>query len=96
MQVIDWWEQVRRVLMRRRHAYNVTFRAPLGEEVLRDLARFCRAHESTFHPDPRLHAVAEGRREVFLRICYHMNMTPDELWEFYSGGENADSRSGKA
>ena len=85
MQVIDWWEQVRRVLMRRRHAYNVTFRAPLGEEVLRDLARFCRAHESTFHSDARAHAMAEGRREVWLRIQNHLNLTPDELWQLYSG-----------
>ncbi len=92
MQVLtDWWEQVRRVLMRRRHAYNVTFRAPLGEEVLRDLARFCRAHESTFNPNARAHAMAEGRREVWLRIQNHLNLTPDELWELYSGRPSGDA-----
>jgi hypothetical protein len=51
--------------------------------VLRDLAKFCRAHETTFNPDPRAHALAEGRREVFLRIANHMNLTEDELWELY-------------
>ncbi len=40
-----------------------------GEKVLADLARFCRANESTYHSDPRAHALLEGRREVFLRIC---------------------------
>jgi hypothetical protein len=91
MQVLsDWWEQVRRVLMRRRHAYNVTFRAPLAQEVLRDLARFCRAHESTFNTDARAHAMAEGRREVWLRIQNHLNLTPDELWELYSGRPSGD------
>jgi len=40
-----------------------------GERVLADLARFCRANESTFHADPRTHALLEGRREVWLRIC---------------------------
>ena len=92
MQVLtDWWEQVRRVLMRRRHAYNVTFRSPLGEEVLRDLARFCRAHESTFHTDARALAMAEGRREVWLRIQNHLNLTPDELWQLYSGRPSGDT-----
>jgi hypothetical protein len=45
--------------------------------------RFCRAYETTFHADPRIHAVLEGRREVLLRITNHTNMTPDQLWEIY-------------
>jgi hypothetical protein len=68
-------------ISRRRNAYCLTFKGPLGQEVLCDLARFCRARESTFHPDPRLHAVAEGRREVWLRISNHLRMTDDELYE---------------
>lgn len=71
--------------MGRRYAYQQTFKGPLAEAVLKDLARFCRAHESTFHADPRLHAVAEGRREVFLRIEHHLKLTPEELWQLYSG-----------
>jgi len=54
-----------------------------GQVVLADLARFCRAHETTFHMDPRAHAVAEGRREVWLRIAYHLKLTDDELWQLY-------------
>lgn len=70
-------------LARRRTAYVKTFMGPMGQEVLADLARFCRATESTFHPDARAHAVAEGRREVFLRISKHLQLTDDQLWSLY-------------
>lgn len=51
--------------------------------VLADLAKFCRATQSTFNPDARAHALMEGRREVFLRIANHLNLTTEELWELY-------------
>lgn len=51
--------------------------------VLEDLAKFCRAHESTFHPDARAHAVLEGRREVWLRIQQYLNLTLDELYSVH-------------
>lgn len=73
------------LLMKRRHAYQSTFRAPTAETVLADLARFCRANQSTFHTDERAHALLEGRREVWLRIVQHLNLTPDELFALYSG-----------
>ena len=57
-----------------------------AQAVLEDLAKFCRAHETTFHADPRAHALAEGRREVFLRIAGHTNLTNDQLWLLYGGG----------
>jgi hypothetical protein len=81
----EFLDKLRQLLMRRRYAYQLTFRAPIAKEVLKDLARFCRAHESTFHEDARAHAMAEGRREVWLRIQNHMQLPPDELWELYSG-----------
>jgi hypothetical protein len=56
---------------------------PFGQEVLADLAKFCRAHETCFHPDARAHAVAEGRREVFLRIQRHLNLSDEQLWQLY-------------
>jgi hypothetical protein len=76
-------EQARNFLFRRRTAYVKTFLNPFGDEVLRDLAKFCRAHTSTFHPDPRVHALAEGRREVWLRISQHLQLSEDELWRIY-------------
>lgn len=51
--------------------------------VLKDLAKFCRANKTCFHEDPRIHANLEGRREVFLRIMEHLNLTPDEYWDKY-------------
>ena len=81
----DWLEKLRLALGARRHAYRTVFKGPYSEVVLKDLARFCRAHESTFSTDARAHAVAEGRREVWLRIQGHLRLTPDALWELYSG-----------
>ena len=77
------FDPIRDFISRRRNAYCKTFQGPLGQEVLCDLARFCRASESTFHPDPRLHAVAEGRREVWLRIARHLQMTDEQLWALH-------------
>ncbi len=71
-------------LANRRTAYVRAFQSPGGEEVLGDLARFCRASESTFHSDPRVHAVLEGRREVWLRIMEHLQLSEDELWRLYA------------
>jgi hypothetical protein len=70
-------------LARRRTAYVKAFSGPFGQEVLQDLAKFCRAHESTFHADARAHAVAEGRREVWLRIQKHLQMDDAQLWQLY-------------
>jgi len=53
------------------------------DRVLVDLARFCRASQSTFHPDARLAAQLDGRREVYLRICQHLKLTEDQLWSLY-------------
>ena len=47
--------------------------------VMRDLENFCRADRTCFHPDPRMHAAAEGRREVYLRIQDHKTLTIDEF-----------------
>jgi len=65
----------------RKKAYAKIFDSPDGEIVLTDLAKFCRANESTFHEDPRLSDVLIGRREVFLRVQQHLNLSNQELWE---------------
>jgi hypothetical protein len=76
-------DRAKQYLFRRRTAYIKTFQGPFGEEVLADLAKFCRANQSTFHSDPRVHAVAEGRREVWLRVSQHLNLTDEQLWRLY-------------
>ena len=52
-----------------------------------DLAKFCRAFDSTGDPDPYLAARLDGRREVWLRIQEHLNLTTDELYTIYSEGK---------
>lgn len=63
--------------------YRLVFTGPRAEAVLADLARFCRAHETTFSADGRAQALLEGRREVWLRIQHHLQLTPDDLWKLY-------------
>lgn len=81
MNVVD---KVRDLLFRRQRAYRAIFDTPAGREVLVDLARFCRAHESTFNPEARISAQLDGRREVWLRIAQHLNLDPDTLWALYN------------
>lgn len=81
----EWLEKVKRVLLERQYAYRKTFEGPLAAVVLKDLARFCRAHESTFDQNQKTQDNLEGRREVWLRLQHHLKLTPDQLWELYSG-----------
>jgi hypothetical protein len=53
------------------------------QTVLQDLARFCRAQTSTFHPDSRVHATLEGRREVWLRIAQQLHLTEEEIYNLH-------------
>lgn len=41
---------------------------PEAKPMLEHLARFCFATGSTYHDDPRRHAMNEGRRQVWLEI----------------------------
>lgn len=51
--------------------------------VLMDLARFCRAHDTTFHQDARMHSVLEGRREVWLRIQEYLELDIEEIYNLH-------------
>lgn len=81
----DLVERAREFLFKRRRAYQRVLDKNNKdvELILRDLSKFCRAHETTHNPDQRLSAVLEGRREVWLRIQQHLNLTEDELWSLY-------------
>lgn len=81
-------EEVRKAwdyLGRRKRSYCLALKSPAGQDVLADLAKFCRADDTCFHEDPRLHAVLEGRREVWLRIQKHLNLTQEQLYAIYTG-----------
>jgi len=49
------------------------------ERVLADLRDFCRAEASTFDPDPHMAAFRAGKREVWLRIQYFLNLSDAEV-----------------
>ena len=86
-------EKAREWLRSRQSAYQRIF---LGhgidtDIVLKDLAKFCRAHDSTFHVDARVSDILTGRREVFLRIAHHLKLTDDEIWKIYGNHSLTDS-----
>ena len=78
-------QKAKDLLQTRRHKYLAVFDTPAGKDVLRDLARFCRAHETTVAPDARTTDILEGRREVWLRIQHHLQLSDDDLWDLYKG-----------
>lgn len=75
-------DKVRNLLRLRRSAYLQTFGGEgASRTVLKDLARFCRANDTTFRPNDREHVLLEGRREVWLRIQRHLNMSVEEIFQ---------------
>jgi hypothetical protein len=80
-------EKARRFLTNRKAAYCRVFNQEENDArvVLADLAQFCRAHSSTYHPDVTQAGRLDGRREVWLRIEQHLQLTPDELYALYGG-----------
>jgi len=83
----------REFLEERRREYIRAFDTPAGKMVLEDLAPFCRADASTFHIDARVSANLDGRREVYLRIQEHINLSSDELWAKYGSASNVQNET---
>lgn len=78
-------QKAKQFLFARRYNYRRAFDGPPGSAVLRDLAVFCRAGESTFHDNERVQSKFDGRREVWLRIAHHLNLTEAQVWDLYDG-----------
>jgi len=78
-------EQAKAFVSQRKAAYCRVFEinGKDGKFVLEDLAEFCRAHSSTYDPDPRLADRLDGRREVWLRLQQHLQLTDQQLWSLY-------------
>lgn len=85
MPLFDSSGQVLSMVRERRRAYQLTFSSVPGQLVLADLALFCRANETCFDTDARLHAVAEGRRETWLRINTHIHLPLQDLYAILGG-----------
>ena len=77
------WRVAHEFMRKRRGGYHEVFNSAGGQRVLADLADFCRANTTCWSPDPRIHAMLEGRREVWLRIEQHLNLTTDQLMILY-------------
>jgi hypothetical protein len=82
-------ERARAYLFGRRNSFRRTFNLDDQDDriVLEDLSRFCRAHASTGDLNPQIAARLDGRREVWLRIQQHLNLTDEQLWKLYNKGE---------
>lgn len=80
-------DRLKDFINKRKQAYHAVFDTPAGRIVLADLERFCRGTSSTFHPDARIAATLDGRREVFLRVNEHLNLTQEQLFELKTNGE---------
>jgi len=83
--ILDSFSKIKDLIRTRKFAYQMVFAKEnkYTRAVLKDLARFCRAHESTFDVDPRRHAALEGRREVFLRIKEYLELNETEIYELH-------------
>jgi hypothetical protein len=75
-------QNIKNYFQRRSIAYSKVFdkQSPFTHDVLVDLAKFCRAHDSSFHPNPHVQATLEGRREVWLRIQNNLNLSLEEIY----------------
>ncbi len=86
----DLIARAKRFLLARKYKYRSVFLNPNGEAVLADLAVYCFAAQSTIIDGDRDKAlVAQGRREVGLRIQSHLRLTDEQIWQLYDG-RNAD------
>lgn len=90
MQQPNLAERVKQFLTWRALAYRRVFNVESADVrvVLNDLSKFCRADQSTAHPDSHMAARLDGRREVWLRVQAHLNLTTAEMYRLFHGQKN--------
>ncbi len=83
-------DRIRRLLTKK-HSYRDCFQEPDGQTltkhgaaVMKDLARFCGMYKSNMPSGPagvdtHAMAVAEGRRQVYLRIAAQLNVKEADI-----------------
>lgn len=83
-------EATQSALETRRQAYTRLFSGAGdvadADIVVQDLMKFCRLATTTFHPDPRISAMLDGRREVALRVLDHTQLDFTQLFRKYNQG----------
>jgi hypothetical protein len=87
-------------ILKRKYAYRRLFLGDNGlngdgQVVLADLAKFCKANSSTAvvspvsrQVDPIASALAEGRREVWLRIMAHLHLEEKVVFNLNQSEDN--------
>lgn len=83
--MIPTWRDTLAYLGMRKKSYQSIFgpAGAAGSAAMKDLAKFCYAAKSCAVPNRDLAQVLSGRREVWLRICEHLNLQPEELAVLY-------------
>lgn len=91
--IAELYERGLELLRNRSSSYRAVFlgHGTATDEVLKDLARFCRAHESTFHYEHSMSDRLDGRREVWIRIAHHLNLSEEQLWSIYGNRSITDT-----
>lgn len=76
----------------RRRAYQIVFNNPEYQAeiqfVLNDLAKFCRAFVTPYHPDQRRQDMLLGRNEVFIRILDHVALDRNTMYAKYTNKQH--------
>lgn len=87
MTVREVYDKAVRYLADRKVSYQLTFQKdqPANVLVLEDLAKFCRAFDTAAVPGDHDRTWALiGRREVWLRITQHLNLSAEQLFAIYN------------
>lgn len=77
-------------LAQRKLAYQLAAAQPAVQEMLQDLAGYCRAHVSAAPElegpfDTNRTMILIGRQQVFDRISRHLHLTVEQLFALYTG-----------
>jgi hypothetical protein len=78
-------------IKRRKINFQLACNQPAMQEMLIDLAKFCRAGETSVVKDKlgkvdvEQTLLLEGRREVWLRIQNHLNLNTQQLYFLFTG-----------
>jgi len=79
------------LVQKRAAAYRAAFAHPMIQDMLIDLAKFCKAGMSAapeieeMHFDPNRILLILGRQQVWLWIQNQLNLQPSQLYRLYTG-----------
>lgn len=87
----EWWLKAFDFFRKWTWHYQQTFNTTDGAHVLRDIAKFCRANETTFAPTVEQTYALNGRREVWLHIQQRLHLSPETLTEMFGPDKETEN-----